>query len=531
MATFDLPGVYTTYRENQLSMGTPTNTVMGDSILFIGFAADGPTFTPLPINRPQEAIDMFGGYSAPQSGSGYILPAVNEAYYAGARNLVGMRIGGLNASLALKEDELEGESSETLMTLYSKFSGKKYNNVTVTVDADNKQLHIWNVAAGTLLKSEEDTPASATFTLSATKTIAELAAEINAAMGTTDAGALVAEDCDDEPSTALASVSKQNLTGGSDEADMQLGSYSDEYDDDGNPHTIRGAVAKALSLLADYPVSFVVVLPLKYTVSVDGEGDYSVDTTDAYEMANFCYECAKLNNEVSVIMSASPFPDLSLGGIQKAVDVLATATNIFTAEGIDIGKYLSIVVGEGTFRDATLGITYTNTLAAAYAGLASTLPPQSGTTNKTLPNVINLVTRFSPPQIEKLRNNRFTTFMAKPNRGVVVSEGLLMSSPTSDFRFLSTMRVVRSVVSAIKTAVDPFIGEPLDVHHVNMIDTAIKAVLRSAVEQRAIAGGAFELFFGGSNAVIGDLDVVLELNIPSELRRIRVTVSRRVPNY
>ena len=533
MANYNLPGVYTFYKERGLLATPAVSERVTDEILLIGTAHDGPKNVPVRVERPQDAINLFGDPGKIQNGGSLLVPAFREAYYAGARNIYLMRITGEEAKLEI----------EDVMTITAPYPGSKYNNIMVSievseVDPENPdeepeaKLYIWNkeeTGANTLeeLKAKKvDIRKYEMFDLNGYESLHELAQDIVYRAGI---GVEVKEGAGIED-LIIANVVDQPLTGGSDQAvigeDIELGKYSsvDEFGDPVPGEGYRAALEAAYDLIVDYNVKTVV--PLGVYVGFD---ETKYDRTDADVLANFCYTAARRNNDITAVISVRPFKGVSLADVKEEVDALyKVADNRYISEdNVDIGKYLSIVVGEGIFSDQELG-TYTNTLSAAPAGLVSTLPIQSGSTNKVINGIASLRYNLSPAQAGDLRDKRFTVIRNKFNRGVTVVEGLVASLPTSDFQSLSTVRVVHGVMNAIREVVDPFIGEALDIPHITSLENAISGRLDKFIDDGALTSASFQILFPQNAAVMGDVRVALELGIASELRRILVTVSRNV---
>lgn len=533
MANYNLPGVYTFYKERGLLATPAVSERVTDEILLIGTAHDGPKNVPVRVERPQDAINLFGDPGKIQNGGSLLVPAFREAYYAGARNIYLMRITGEEAKLEI----------EDVMTIMAPYPGSKYNNIMVSievgeVDPENPdeepeaKLYIWNkeeTGANTLeeLKDKNiDTRKYEIFDLNGYKSLHELAQDIVYRAGI---GVEVKEGAGIED-LIMADVVDQPLAGGSDQAvigeDIELGKYSsvDEFGDPVPGEGYRAALEAAYDLIVDYNVKTVV--PLGVYVGFD---ETKYDRTDADVLVNFCYTAARRNNDITAVINVRPFKGVSLADVKEEVDALyKVADNRYISEdNVDIGKYLSIVAGEGIFSDQELG-TYTNTLSAAYAGLVSTLPIQSGSTNKVINGIASLRYNLSPAQAGDLRDKRFTVIRNKFNRGVTVVEGLVASLPTSDFQSLSTVRVVHGVMNAIREVVDPFIGEALDIPHITSLENAISGRLDKFVDDGALTSASFQILFPQNAAIMGDVRVALELGIASELRRILVTVSRSV---
>lgn len=373
-------------------------------------------------------------------------------------------------------------------------------------------LKVWKV-----LQSLETEP-TATFVFDNYANVGALVDAINSSsldvVATLDSG-VVGTDA-----ISLPAVAKTALVGGDDQEDMLLGAYDGDASTD-----YRACLEKAYNLLIDLQCDIVVPLGVSFGVG---------NKTDSLRLAEFCFESGQRDNDVMGMINTETISDISLAGIQTAVAAFSTADNVhtvLTGDGtVDLGRYISIVLGPDILvGDAIKGDYYTAP-AAAYAGLLSKLAPQSGTTNKTVTTAKGLRFMFSPAQIAALNANKLITLRAKSGRGVVVVEGLLASLAGSDFQSIASVRTIFEVMKRVRSAADPFIGEPLDATHVDALKNAISTVLNGAIDAAVINGGDFEVYFGGVNAIIGDVNIELQLDIPSEIRRIICTVSRRIAN-
>jgi|LSQX01.3.fsa_nt_gb hypothetical protein len=512
MANFNLPGVYTFYKERGLMVAPAAPDSVTDEILLIGTAHDGPKNIPTRIERPEDAFNLFGnpGRLDNKHAGSLLVPAFCEAYYAGARNIYLMRITG-------EEAKLEGVGG--LFDLYAPYPGEKYNGIMVAVD--NKKIYIWNkdnigIDSWEDLLDNADEDQYEVFDAANTnkyKTVGDLAEDI---VARANLRVVIRDDVDvnAQPGELIGDFENAQFEGGEDGTDV-------------SPSEYKEALAEAYELIVDYNVK--IVVPLGVYVGMTDDTTPVYDRTDADILANFCYTAAKRNNDVIGIISVKPFGGNSLSEVNTKIKALVNNANneIIAEDGIDIGKYVSIVIGEGLFSDRRLG-EYTNTIAAAYAGLVSTLPIQSGSTNKVISGISSLLYDISPAQASELRDKRFTVIRNKFNRGITVVEGIVCSLPTSDFQSLSTVRVVHGVMDAIREIVDPFIGESLDIPHVTSLQNAIEGRLNRFVEEGAITAASFQILFPQNAAILGDVHVELELGIASELRRILVTVSRSI---
>lgn len=102
-------------------------------------------------------------------------------------------------------------------------------------------------------------------------------------------------------------------------------------------------------------------------------------------------------------------------------------------------------------QDAALPGTFA---AAAVAGLISTLTPEASPTNKALPGVVKLATRYSYGETKQLVNGR--ALVLEERGGVRVVRGL--TSDDAAFKQITTRRIVDFAKAGIRKSSDPFIG-------------------------------------------------------------------------
>ncbi len=192
---------------------------------------------------------------------------------------------------------------------------------------------------------------------------------------------------------------------------------------------------------------------------------------------------------------------------------------------IDLGKYLSITSAYVRLFNAfdTTGRGYVTTLAPTYIGYASGLDEQTAPTNKQIRN-LQRVFGISPRQVDALAGAGYVHVYDKP-RGMTISDAPTGAIPSSDYRRLTTMRIVKRVVGSIRDAADPFLG--------NSFDTARKAALNTAITQkldRLVTGGYIQRYVvdirqSQRQMVIGEADVQLTIAPAWELRRITLNIA------
>lgn len=177
-----LPGVSSIIEDFGLQVSAEP-TILNDSILIIGTAADGPMYEPIPVLNKEKIVEVFGSF-----GQGTLVRGVYEALDAtleGTPDVRAMRIGnGIKASLAVVErlstarvwdQKTSGQTSLTLTALYP---GSVYNGVAVFQD-EEKKINIYNPKTGNFIKFTYDDTNPFNSTVDA-RNVRELVDAINA---------------------------------------------------------------------------------------------------------------------------------------------------------------------------------------------------------------------------------------------------------------------------------------------------------------------------------------------------------------
>jgi hypothetical protein len=298
----------------------------------------------------------------------------------------------------------------------------------------------------------------------------------------------------------------------------------------------------------------------------------------AYQLANFCYDVSRNHNEchgfvnikppittslrdVSNWLGKAPTYVTSSAGVQTIASALFDGTGILgnkfmagkfgfrtslayggfisTEDGyldgveetdrggalIDIGKYIS-VCGQwfNLFNGFdTTGLGYTTGLASTYAGMVSKLDPKSAPTNKVVSGA-RLPFRISNSKLNTLVGQRYIFCQVKP-KGTVIADAPTAARPESDYRRLTTNRIVKLTIDAIRAVADPFIGEAGGAAQRAALETACQGALNKL--QKAGYLSRFELVITQTAAErsLGLATIELVLVPAFELRRITLVIS------
>jgi phage tail sheath protein FI len=133
--------------------------------------------------------------------------------------------------------------------------------------------------------------------------------------------------------------------------------------------------------------------------------------------------------------------------------------------------------------DDTVALPATYT-AAAFAGLLSTLSPQSSPTNKVLPGVVRLARRFSYGEVVQLLNGRVAVL--EQRQGVRVVRGL--TTEDGPFTQVTTRRITDFAKAGIRKASNPFIGRLNNQRVRKALHGAIDGFLTTMLLDEALTG-------------------------------------------
>jgi len=190
---------------------------------------------------------------------------------------------------------------------------------------------------------------------------------------------------------------------------------------------------------------------------------------------------------------------------------------------VDIGKYISVVGGQAILSNNSNPTAYAATAANVYGGFVSSLPGNSAPTNKVQPGV-RLPFRISVAKLDLLAGAGYVMLQQKP-KGIVVSDAPTATRSDSDYKRLTTMRIVKASIDGVRAAGEPYIGEPITGTRLAALETAIQQILVKL--QKAEFLNRFEVAVTStpSQRVQGQANVELLLVPAFELRQITVTVA------
>jgi len=218
---------------------------------------------------------------------------------------------------------------------------------------------------------------------------------------------------------------------------------------------------------------------------------------------------------------------LAYGGFIATDEGFVDGTELEDRGGakIDIGKYLSVCGQWLTLFNAfdTTNAGYITGFAASYAGMVSTLDPKNAPTNNVVGGA-SLPFRISNSNMNSLLGQRYIFCQVKP-KGTVVVDAPTAARPESDYRFLTTVRIVKLVIDKIREKSDPFIGKAGGMAKRAALETACQGVLKDLSKAGYLTRFDLAITQTVAERVNGYSTVELELVPVFETRRITLLIS------
>lgn len=192
---------------------------------------------------------------------------------------------------------------------------------------------------------------------------------------------------------------------------------------------------------------------------------------------------------------------------------------------IDIGRYISVYYHPQTFLNPvdTTGYGYVSNGAAYYAGMISSLIPQSAPTNKVAQGASSLV-KLPKIKLDALAKYHYVGLKQK-NRVFRISDAPTAARAGSDFVRLSTVRVLDRIIDIVREVAEPYIGEPNNAQARLSLETNIRTRLLLEMKNNLMSRFEVSVSATPTQRIQGDCDVELVIVPPFEMKKIRVYTS------
>lgn len=192
---------------------------------------------------------------------------------------------------------------------------------------------------------------------------------------------------------------------------------------------------------------------------------------------------------------------------------------------IDIGRYLSVYSAPQTFFNPVdeTGFGYHANGAAYYGGYITTLATKSSPSNKIAPDAV------SPVKLSKAKLNSLAKYsyvgLKQKNRVLRFSDAPTAARKTSDFKRLTTMRVIDETIDDIRLVAAPYIGEPNTVSARQSLESNLITLLGEKQEDGVIQRFEIKVSATTKQRIEGDMTVELVIVPPFEVKKIEVVTS------
>ncbi|NER92099.1 phage tail sheath C-terminal domain-containing protein [Moorena sp. SIO3A2] len=455
--TMVLPGTYIEVRDEGLI--SPGGVVTGN-IGIVGTAEKGPVDQVQLLGSLSEAKEIFGESDEWQDGTKNeltLIRALELIYKNGGQNVYAVRTAK-NSTLSYATYELKDDSDKLLLTLKAKTTGTSGNQIKITV-TPNTEITV---------KLSQDTIEE---TYSVTN-IAELKTEVN------QKSALVEVDGTTTEGTPKSVTDYANFTGGKNGADAT----SDDY-------------ARSLALLENEIVNIVLLA-----------GQDVTTTGMSTVLEGHLKTTAGIKRErIGIIGSGFSNAKDSLDDITK--HTINNDRIIFTAPGI-------LVSSQG--KQNKLPGSY---LAAAVAGMLSSLPVQTSPTNKTL-TIEGLTTEFNSTQLEKLVTKRVLT--VEKRAGFRIVKGI--TTDDGAWKQITTRRIVDYAIYGVRSSCNPYIGKLNNERVRGAMKATLNAFLTRMVDNEALVSYQLDVSATRAQEKEGKVMVTMTLMPTFSIDFIQVTM-------
>lgn len=324
-------------------------------------------------------------------------------------------------------------------------------------------------------------------------------------------------------------TSAQSLTGGTNGIDM---TNAEKY----------AALTAAYTAIEDTPADIIVPVNCYLDdTKVDYDSETGVETTInagfAEQLGAHCEQLLDGVSETFGIIAVKPIVPADDRSV-KASDITSWITSLteysysVTTRAANVmktldNKHINVVAFEPIISNAAISVPYTTSGECLYAGLVAKLSSNSASTNKALSNIVGLRYLLSARQLNTLTGARYVTAMNRPDIGIVVTDGMTAAATTSDWKRLSTFRIMVEAMRKVREAGMPFIGEGFSGARKAALDTAILRQLEAMKQEGKLIDFDWLVTQTKTQEVNGTASVKLILHPAFELRRLEVTVELR----
>jgi len=262
-----------------------------------------------------------------------------------------------------------------------------------------------------------------------------------------------------------------------------------------------------------FETAFSVLQALAFDLLLLNDVSFNKDAEIVKKFMAFAKDKEEQGNLVHGIITLS-----SLGAYDSLIPLfplIKDLTEEIGDDAIELGKYLSVVVNQMEFKNAS----------AVYAGLLASVDPEISPINKTIPDVtLNL--EFSKEEILKLREVGIVCFKQTFKKGVTcTSSSCAVSTSGSVHKHISNFRIAQFLINQISIELQPFIGMPSATHQAIRVEDIVSAICYEQISLQRIRDFDYYVSVDELNGyIIVEIDMVPIFSVHSMTTHSRVRI-------
>jgi hypothetical protein len=191
-----------------------------------------------------------------------------------------------------------------------------------------------------------------------------------------------------------------------------------------------------------------------------------------------------------------------------------------------IGRSVSVIVGQYEVTIDDDNYTYISNAAPGYAGMTSVLSLDQAPTNQAIS--VTPSYELSDYQLGKLTAKGYVTIKNSYTKGYVITDAVTMALTGSEFKSLSTVRIIGEFERLIRVAAEPFIGKVNSPATRNSLQTAINSQL---MQIKDVLIQEYTLnFVTGTSEKLGQIYIDYKVRPFYEIKEVRnrITVKENI---
>ena len=191
---------------------------------------------------------------------------------------------------------------------------------------------------------------------------------------------------------------------------------------------------------------------------------------------------------------------------------------------IDIGAYISLVGDSPEHLNSINGTAgYTATVAPYYAGMIARLDEKIAPTNQ-LAQGIRVPYKLGKRRLDNLVGSKIVMF-AQRREGAFCVDAPTAATEASDYRRLSTVRIVSLVEKRVRKIGQKYIGQVANQLLREAFRSDVEEGLQNLQKRGYLKNYKFSIEATQLEDILGKLNVKLILAVPNELRQVYVSVA------